>query len=474
MKPRSPTASRCTRFGFCLGVWFSSLLPGSGADALIWHTKENRVEARIESADLPKVLQRIAEATGWQVFLEPGTQYKVSTKFTNLSVGEALRHLLGNLSYALLPQTNAPSKLFVYQNSLQDATQLILPPEAGKRGTKSGKPIPNELVLALKPGAKESIEDLAKRLGAKITGHIDGVNAYRLKFEDEAAAQAARDQLASDTDVAEIDNNYPVENPSRLEGLSLSSGPSFSLKPPAPGDKSRVIVGLIDTAVQPQGTGFADSFLPSLNVAGEPAALGDSPTHGTSMAETVLRGVSLAQQEGNGLNVRILPVDVYGRSPGTTTFDVASGVVAAINAGATVINLSLGGDGESTILHHVIQEGHDKGIIFVGAAGNEPVTSPFYPAAYPEVIAVTAGDKKGNLAPYANRGDFVDVIAPGTSVIYFGNESYLVSGTSASSAYISGLAAGSASGSGKSVSDVEAKIRAGMPLATPKKAASAP
>jgi hypothetical protein len=200
-------------------------------------------------------------------------------------VGEALRHLLGNLSYALLPQTNAPSKLFVYQNSLQDATQRILPPEMDKSGASSGKAIPNEIVLALKPGAKESIEDLAKRLGAKITGHIDGVNAYRLKFDDEAAAQAARAQLASDTDVAEIDGNYPVENPSRLEGLSLSSGPSFSLKPPAAGDKSRVIVGLIDTAVQPQATGFGDFFLPSLQVAGDSAALGDSPTHGTSMAK---------------------------------------------------------------------------------------------------------------------------------------------------------------------------------------------
>ena len=101
------------------------------------------------------------------------------------------------------------------------------------------------------------------------------------------------------------------------------------------------------------------------------------------MASTILH--SLQQVTGGKTSVQILPVDVYGQSPGTTTFDVASGIVAAINAGANVINLSLGGDGESTILHQIIQERHDKGIVFVGAAGNEPVTSPFYPAAYPEV-----------------------------------------------------------------------------------------
>ena len=87
---------------------------------------------------------------------------------------------------------------------------------------------------------------------------------------------------------------------------------------------------------------------------------------------------------------------------------------------------------------------------------------PTFPAAYPEVIAVTAGDKRGNLAPYANHGNFVDVVAPGASLIYFGNQAYLVSGTSASTAYISGLAAGLAASSGKTLREVETKIRESM------------
>ncbi|MBI3414682.1 MAG: S8 family serine peptidase [Verrucomicrobia bacterium] len=438
--------------------------PAFAADMLQWRAKENRVEARIESWELPKLLQQVAAATGWQVYLEPGTHRRIEAKFKDLSVGDALRHLLGDLNFALLPQTNAPSKLFVFQNSLQDATQQILPPPAEK---KSGKPIPNELVVTLKPDSKESIETFAKRLGAKVTGRIAGSKAYRLQFDDEAATQAARDQLASDSEVSAIDLNYPVENPTRLDGLALSSQPPFALNPPLNGDKSRVIVGLIDTPVQSQASGFGNYFLQSLQVAGDSGAAGDSPTHGTAMAETILHGVSIAQKEGLGQNVRILPVDVYGPNPSTTTFDVAGGIVAAINAGATVINLSLGGDGDTPFLHQLIQQAHAQGILFIGAAGNDPVTTPFYPAAYPEVIAVTAGDKQGNVAPYANRGAFVDVLAPGTSVINFADQSYLVSGTSASTAYITGLAAGLASGSAKPLSEIEARVRAGMAVTPP-------
>jgi hypothetical protein len=88
------------------------------------------------------------------------------------------------------------------------------------------------------------------------------------------------------------------------------------------------------------------------------------------------------------------------------------------------------------------------------AAGNEPVTTPYYPAAYPEVKAVTAIDN-GQLAPYANRGSFVSLGAPGTSIVPFGSLAFGVQGTSVSSAFTSGLAAGYLETSGGNVSKME-------------------
>src|SRR6185295_15262896 len=78
---------------------------------------------------------------------------------------------------------------------------------------------------------------------------------------------------------------------------------------------------------------------------------------------------------------------------------------------------------------------------FLAAAGNTPVTSPTYPAANPYVLAVTAGDRYGNIASYANRGDFVDVIAPGSTVVSYAGNSWYVAGTSPATAWATGLAA---------------------------------
>src|SRR6185369_8576793 len=92
-------------------------------------------------------------------------------------------------------------------------------------------------------------------------------------------------------------------------------------------------------------------------------------------------------------------------------------------------------------LHQVIQQVNQQNIPVFAAAGNEPTTLPYFPAAYPEVTAVTAMDH-GQIAAYANRGSFVSLGAPGTSVIYFNGVPYYVTGTSSAAAFTSGVAAG--------------------------------
>jgi hypothetical protein len=355
----------------------------------------------------------------------------------------------------LLPQTNSPPKLFIFRTSLQEATQLV--PEHDPRHRRRG-PIPNELIVALRPGAKQSIDALARSLGAKVLNRVEALNAYRLQFSDEAATQAARDALATNPDVASTDSNYPIDQPTRMDNLKLSSAGGFGLKPKLGNPGNQTIVALVDTPVQPLDSNMSSFLLPAVHVAGDASLPPDQLTHGTSMAETILKGLTYAPTETGGSSVRVLPVDVYGNSPDTTTFDVAKGIYAAIGAGATVINLSLGGDGDSPFLANLIHAAHQQGVIFFAAAGNQPTTDLTFPAAYPDVVAVTAGDRRGNIAPYANRGDFVDVIAPGTSVVDYQGQNYLVRGTSAATAYVSGTAAGYRA-AGNTAPAVEAIIR---------------
>src|SRR5260221_10616678 len=107
-----------------LAVWLAAALPSlCAAEGLEWRAKPERVDADIKDWELPKLLEKVATATGWKIFLEPGTQHNVSTKFSNLPPGEALHLLLGDLSFALLPQPNSVPKLFVFRTSLQEATE---------------------------------------------------------------------------------------------------------------------------------------------------------------------------------------------------------------------------------------------------------------------------------------------------------------------------------------------------------------
>ncbi len=354
--------------------------------------------------------------------------------------------LLGDLNFALVPQTNASPRLFVFRTALGNATQRIRPTAqtTAKRGT--GK-VPNELIVRLKPGAK--IDDLARALGAKIIGSIDGLNAYRLLFSDESATQAAWQNLSSNEEVTGVENNYYVDPPPSAVQLNSASVPPLQLSLNPPNGSKQPIVGLIDTAVQPLGNDLDKFLIKSLSVAGDAKSDPGSPTHGTSMFQDILRAA--AAVTGGSSSMQVLSVDVYGPNSSTSTFDVANGIATAVNNGANILNLSLGGPGDSPLLQDLIQRVvTQNGIPVIAAAGNSATSTPFYPAAYPGVISVTASTAAnpvqstgpGPLAPYANYGGWIDLIAPGQSVVYFNGNVWLVSGTSTSTAYVSGMIGG--------------------------------
>jgi subtilisin family serine protease len=158
--------------------------------------------------------------------------------------------------------------------------------------------------------------------------------------------------------------------------------------------------------------------------------------------------------------VRLYPVNVFGAgAEATTTYDIAVGVYKAVNGGAMIVNMSLGGDGDSSFLHQTIKSAHDQGVVFLGAAGNQPVTTPVYPAAYEEAIAVAAANRDGTLTSYSGRGDWVDLIAPGTGAFSFDGAQFLETGTSYSTAVATGAAAGIAQRTGEFGLKLETQIR---------------
>lgn len=97
------------------------------------------------------------------------------------------------------------------------------------------------------------------------------------------------------------------------------------------------------------------------------------------------------------------------------------------------------------------------------AAGNQSGTTPTYPAAISGVMAVTA-TQNGRIAPYADYGSFVDLAAPGTAVVYLGNQPWLVQGTSVSSAYMTGIATGTKTTTGQNWTQIGNSLRQNFPV----------
>jgi subtilisin family serine protease/N-acetylneuraminic acid mutarotase len=169
----------------------------------------------------------------------------------------------------------------------------------------------------------------------------------------------------------------------------------------------------------------------------------DGRGHGTQVAGVA----AAATNNGAGVagmcwNCRIMPVKVMADSGVANYSDIAAGVAYAAAKGASIINLSLGGYADSRTLRDAIAAAVAQGIVVVAGAGNDGISTPFYPAAYPNVLAVAATTVSDTLAPSSNRGAWVSVAAPGVAIstTYLGGGYGAASGTSMAAPLASGLA----------------------------------
>jgi len=170
----------------------------------------------------------------------------------------------------------------------------------------------------------------------------------------------------------------------------------------------------------------------------------DSQGHGTHVAG-IIAAASNNGIGGSGVapSAKILPIHVLDANGQGDARDVANGVRFAADSGAKVINLSLGGATESATLTQAITYATEKGALVIAAAGNGgPTSAPKWPAALDLTIAVTAVDSANRAASFNQRGDYIDLAAPGVSIISTANGDYAAqSGTSMAAGFVAGAAA---------------------------------
>jgi serine protease len=175
-----------------------------------------------------------------------------------------------------------------------------------------------------------------------------------------------------------------------------------------------VTVAVIDTGIYPVDDLEPSRLMKGWNFVAHNDDARDDHAHGTHVAGTV------AQSTGNGKGVagmapqaRLMPIKVLSASGGGTSHDIAEGIRWAVDHGARVLNLSLGGGARSLAMESAVAYARRRGAVVVCAAGNSGGRGVSFPAAYPGALAVSAVGPQGRLAPYSSFGSQVAIAAPG-------------------------------------------------------------
>lgn len=175
-----------------------------------------------------------------------------------------------------------------------------------------------------------------------------------------------------------------------------------------------ITVAVIDTGISPVPDLQDTKFVAGYDFVNDQAEARDDNGHGTHVAGTIAEatnnnfGVAGIAYEAN-----LMPLKVLSSGGGGTVADIAESIRFAADNGANVINMSLGGGGESSLMQEAIDHAHSKGVVIVAAAGNAGRNAAEYPARYPHVIGVSALDAAGSKTPYSNFGAGIDIAAPG-------------------------------------------------------------
>jgi hypothetical protein len=211
-----------------------------------------------------------------------------------------------------------------------------------------------------------------------------------------------------------------------------------------------LVIAVVDTGISPTHLDLKRKLLVGVNLASGGTDARDDEGHGTLVA-----GIAAAESN-NGLGVagacwgcRLLPVKVANQRGGSNAALIAAGIRYAADQKARIINVSLGVADDTPALREATRYAQEQGALVVAAAGNRERAGnpPYYPAAYPGVLAVGALGRDQLPRSYSTSGPFVGIAAPGEAVLstYWkrleGDGYAELDGTSAAAALVSGAAA---------------------------------
>ena len=191
--------------------------------------------------------------------------------------------------------------------------------------------------------------------------------------------------------------------------------PRELLPPPTDLSSLTLRIGIIDSSIDQRHSAFSNSSITTQRFVDN-----DSPpnAHGTAIASIIASNDP--QALGLAPSAKIYAAEVFDHNEQQGEFASTVSLIKALSwlmtQDVSVINISLAGP-SNRLLETALTRVRERGVLAIAAAGNGgPMAQPMYPAAYPEVVAVTATDDRGRAFRLANRGEYVDIAAPGVNI----------------------------------------------------------
>lgn len=319
--------------------------------------------------------------------------------------------------------------------------------------------------IILRFPSDESYRSFIHRLEAssvRLIDHLDRLRAMRVGMNEQEKVDIL--ELFKEEQIVSYKTLPRLPEPARaVGGASTQAATPFGdqVLPwlGVAGDNSRwgsgVKVAVLDTGI------VSHPGLPrvsrSIEILPFPDDLSSVHLHGTAVASLVAGTHPMAR--GIAPSVELISVRLMDDRGFSDSFAIAAGLLAAMDAGADIVNLSLGEQQENPLVSDALRLVLEKGILIIASSGNEGRQEAKYPAAYPGVIGVGAVDASGERMAFSNLGSELAMTAPGYGVNAAapGGGFVSISGTSASAPLVAGaIAATMSDGTGRRVSAAEA------------------
>lgn len=285
----------------------------------------------------------------------------------------------------------------------------------------------------------------------RILDRLDGFRSVRIGFD--SINDLKQDMLEFPEDYENAGSNYTVTIPGlpedRQAQVEVPFGANALAWIGATGDISTwgtgVRIAVLDTGVVDH-TAFGDRQITRIDLSAE--TLGGSTEeggevagHGTAVAS--IAAGSHEQAMGVAPAADIISVTITGADGESDSFTLAKGIVAAVDAGASVLNVSLGSYGDSALVRQAVDYATENNAVIVASGGNDTYADLSYPARYDNVVSVGAVDAQGQQLTFSNSGANLNLTAPGLEVNAAWPDENLVtfSGTSASAPFVAGALA---------------------------------